>query len=209
MEFRRADVRPVPGDQYDGCGRIPELRHALLVSNRVEHEAPPFFLEAYLSLRPFGGAESAFTKRRYHLGDTPECDVQLGLPKAASQHCVLRVSEQGVRLRMLRVRCRINGRRLKGEEADIPAHQRLDLGGGELSIARAGEDAPLPRIKSRRYGIRLFRLWGIALPGTMITGLMAVMLQAGRDLRASVPNHHRLFDLQGYQQALRMKFDQI
>src|SRR5260363_11042 len=29
MEFRRADVRPVPGDQYDGCGRIPELRQAL------------------------------------------------------------------------------------------------------------------------------------------------------------------------------------
>src|SRR5260363_375846 len=86
------------------------------------------------------------------LGDTPECDVQLALPKAPGQHFVLRVSEQGVRLGMLRVRSSINGRRLKGEDADIPAHQRLDLGGGELSIARAGENAPLPRIQNPRYG---------------------------------------------------------
>ncbi len=166
---------------------------------------PRFLWKLIFHSGPLAGQGLNLPNGDVTVGDTPECDVQLSLPKAPGQHCVLQVSEQGVRLRTLRVRCRMNGRRVKDEEVEVPAHQRIDLGGYGVSIVRAGEEMPLQPIKSRRYGIRL---WGIALPGAMVTCLMAVMFQAGRDLRASVPNHS-LFDLQGYQRALRMKFDQI
>ncbi len=131
--------------------------------------------------------------------------MQLSLSKASGQHCILQVSEQGVRLRALRVRCRINGRRVKGEEVNILAHQRLELGGCRVSIMRAGEETSLEPVKSHQYGMRL---WGIALPSAMAMGLMVLMLQAVRDLRASVPNH-RQFDLTSYQKALRMKLKHV
>src|SRR5260363_278515 len=99
---------------------------------------PRFFWKLIFHSGPLAGQSLHLPNGDITLGDTPECDVQLALPKAPGQHCVLRVSEQGVRLRMLRVRCRINGGRLKGEEADIPANQRLDLGGANLVLrARA------------------------------------------------------------------------
>src|SRR5260363_362229 len=103
---------------------------------------PRFFWKLIFHSGPLAGQSLHLPNGDITLGDTPECDVQLALPKATGQHCVLRVSEQGVRLRMLRVRRRINGRPLKGGGGDKPAKKGLDLGGGELSIARAGEDAP-------------------------------------------------------------------
>src|SRR5260363_36500 len=75
---------------------------------------PRFFWKLIFHSGPLAGQSLHLPNGDITLGDTPACDVQLALPKAPGQHCVLRVSEPGVRLRMLRVRCRINGRRLKG-----------------------------------------------------------------------------------------------
>src|SRR5260363_187042 len=57
---------------------------------------PRFFWKLIFHSGPLAGQSLHLPNGDITLGDTPECDVQLALPKAPGQHCVLRVSEQGV-----------------------------------------------------------------------------------------------------------------
>ncbi len=168
---------------------------------------PRFFWKLVFQSGALGGQSLHLPNGDVTIGETPECDVQLSLPKAPGQHCVLRVSEQGIRLRTLRMRCRINGRRIKDEEIEVFAGQRLELGGCKLSVVQVSENtATAPQaIKNNPHRIRLL---GIALPSVIATCLMGGLLQAGHDLRASV-RQHIPFDLLSYQQALQRKFKQI
>lgn len=166
---------------------------------------PRFFWKLIFQSGALAGRSLHLPNGDITIGETPDCDVQLPLPKAAGQHCVLRVSEQGVRLRTLQVRCRMNGRRIRNDDIEIANGQRLELGGCRLSIARAGEHAVLQPAKR---GANRLHLWGIALPSAMATCLMAVLLQAGHDLRASVPQYMP-FNLHSYQRAVQKKFGRV
>jgi len=141
------------------------------------------------------------------VGEQPGCDINFPLPAARGDHCVLSVDEQGVTLRPLRIRCRIDGRRLKAEEIRLEAGQTVDLAGCEFILARVADEAAgaterRPATLARPV-TRGKRLWGVGLPCTIAAALVIGMLKAGPELRASAPQYLP-FNLESYQEALRL-----
>ncbi|BBE08340.1 Type III secretion protein SsaD [Mycoavidus cysteinexigens] len=143
------------------------------------------------------------------VGDQPGCDINFPLPNTPGDHCVLSVDEHGVTLRPLRIRCKIDGRRLKMDEVKLEVGQTINLAGCKFNLARVAEDAAssvetLPAAPVHAAArVRGLRLWGVGLPCIIAAGLVAGLLQAGQELRASV-SQYMPFNLERYQEALRL-----
>ncbi|BBO59069.1 type III secretion system inner membrane ring subunit SctD [Mycoavidus sp. B2-EB] len=143
------------------------------------------------------------------VGDQPGCDINFPLSSTHGDHCVLSVDEHGVTLRPLRIRCKVDGRRLKADEVKLEVGQIIDLAGCKFNLARVVEDAassiealPVTPVRAAAR-VRGLRLWGVGLPCIIAGGLVAALLQAGQELRASV-SQYRPFNLESYQETLRL-----